>query len=631
MRIRVRPGRLTIGAATAVALALGGATAAGAAVEGTAILSAPLSIGVTGDLNCSVDHAGDTSGEFFGNTACATVISTLTPVLHLYGPSTIPAGGALTSDANYSPLTNLTPPALTGAGTPASPYTLTTVADGGPIQITQVDTYVTGSETYRTDLTLKNVGGTATTGVLYRGGDCYLQDSDSGLGTVNAAAGTVACKALPSSPNPNRIEEWIPLTAGSTFIEGAYSSEVWTAFATGNVFPNTCTCATEQDNGAGISWPYSLAVGASTTFSHQTTFSPTGNQVNLTKTASVGVTTPGGRVGYTITAANPNAGTAQLTTLTEHLPAGFAYVPGSTTGLTTANPAITGADLTWTVNASIASGASAALGFQATASATPGRYPDSADGTGGGGVTIAPTGPTALVVVATPPTITGNPIVGATLTCHAGNFPPPVTSATYSWTRNGAPIGGATRTTYTPTTADNTRQIACVERAVLDVGTFTLASAPVRVGLGATPASSPPVVTIQKVKGGFAIVVIYRARLACPKRKCKATAEIRNRTGRPVFTALGKALPGDGKIVFGTRKAVTLPQGKKVHFLMVISKKALLKAKYTTSHGYRITQTRLRVVLKTKSGKVVTVRDGQIRVSIARIKSGALPGLRGIL
>jgi hypothetical protein len=28
---------------------------------------------------------------------------------------------------------------------------------------------------------------------------------------------------------------------------------------------------------------------------------------------------------------------------------------------------------------------------------------------------------------------------------------------------------------------------------------------------------------------------------------------------------------------------------------------------------------------------VLTVRDGRIRVSIARIKSGALPGLRGIL
>ena len=353
--------------------------------------------------------------------------------------------------------------------------------------------------------------------------------------------------------------------------------------------------------------------------------------MNLTKTASTGLTTPGGRVGYTITATNPNAGTADLTTLTEHLPAGFAYVPGSTTGATTADPAITGADLTWTVSAAIPSSGTAVLGFQTTASGTPGRYTDSADGAGGGGVNVVGTGPTALVVVATPPVITGNPIVGATLTCNPGNFPPPITSTAYSWTRNGAPIAGQTRTTYTPVLADSTRQVACVENAVLDVGTFALASAPVTVGLGTTRASSPPVVTLQRTKAGFAIAVVYRARLACPNRRCRATAEIRNRVGGRVFTTLGKALPGDGKIVFGTRTRLTLPQGKKVHFLMVISKKSLLKAKYRTSNGYRITQTRLRVVLRTKAGRVVTIRDGQIRISIKRIRSGALPGLKGIL
>jgi uncharacterized repeat protein (TIGR01451 family) len=621
---------ILVGAASM--LALGGATSASATVQGTTILSAPLSVGMTPDLNCSVDHAGDTSGEFFGDTACATVVSTITPAAAIYGPASIPAGGALTGAPGYSAfIAAATPPALAGAGTVASPYTLTTVVTGGPIQVTQVDSYVAGSETYRTDVTLKNIGATATTGVLSRGGDCYLQNSDSGLGAQNNTTGAVACIATPDSPNPSRIEEWVPLTPGSTSIEGAYSSEVWTAFGTGNLFPNTCTCTVQQDNGAGIAWAYSLAVGASATFSHQTTFSPTGNQVNLTKTASTGLTTPGGRVGYTITATNPNAGTANLTTLTEHLPAGFAYVPGSTTGATTTDPAIVGSDLTWTLAAAIPSTGTAVLGFQTTASAAPGRYTDSADGAGSGGVNVVGTGPTALVVVATPPTITGNPIVGSVLTCHAGNFPPPITSATYTWTRNGVTIPGATRTTYTPVLADNTRQVACVETAVLDVGTFALASAPVTVGLGATPASSPPVVTIQATKNGFAIAVIYRARLACPKKKCQATAEIRNRVGKPVFTAATKALPGDGKIVFGSRTKLTLPQGKKVHFLMVISKKALLKAKYTTKSGYRITQTRLRVVLKTKTGKVVTIRDGQIRVSIKRIKSGALPGLKSIL
>ena len=47
--------------------------------------------------------------------------------------------------------------------------------------------------------------------------------------------------------------------------------------------------------------------------------------------------------------------------------------------------------------------------------------------------------------------------------------------------------------------------------------------------------------------------------------------------------------------------------------------------------GSRLAQTRLRVVVRTAGGSTLYVRDGQIKVSIARIKSGALPGLAGIL
>jgi hypothetical protein len=68
-----------------------------------------------------------------------------------------------------------------------------------------------------------------------------------------------------------------------------------------------------------------------------------------------------------------------------------------------------------------------------------------------------------------------------------------------------------------------------------------------------------------------------------------------------------------------------------VRFYMTISKAELLKAPFTTVGGNRVANTRLRVWLKTASGEELTVRDGRIAVSIARIKSGALPGLAGIL
>jgi hypothetical protein len=130
---------------------------------------------------------------------------------------------------------------------------------------------------------------------------------------------------------------------------------------------------------------------------------------------------------------------------------------------------------------------------------------------------------------------------------------------------------------------------------------------------------------------GFRIQVQYRVPAVC-KPGCAAHAELRTRDGRQQYAVSKTApLPGDGKIVLGTRASVKLPGGKKVRFYITISKAELLKAPFTTVGANRVANTRLRVWLTTKSGQQLTVRDGRIAVSIARIKSGALPGLAGIL
>lgn len=127
---------------------------------------------------------------------------------------------------------------------------------------------------------------------------------------------------------------------------------------------------------------------------------------------------------------------------------------------------------------------------------------------------------------------------------------------------------------------------------------------------------------------GFRIQVQYRVPTIC-KPSCAARAEIRTRTGRQLYATA--PLPGDGKVVLGTRSSVKLPGGKKVRFYITINKAQLLKAPFSTVGSNRVASTRLRVWLTTKSGQQLTVRDGRIAVSIARIKSGALPGLSGIL
>ena len=148
-----------------------------------------------------------------------------------------------------------------------------------------------------------------------------------------------------------------------------------------------------------------------------------------------------------------------------------------------------------------------------------------------------------------------------------------------------------------------------------------------------TPAPGPRDTDVQAAPGGkgFRIQVQYRVPSLC-RPSCVAHAEIRTRSGRQLYSASAVApLPGDGRIVIGTRGSVKLPGGKKVRFYMTVGKAALLRTPFSTQAGYRVANTRLRVWLKTRSGQVLTVRDGRIRVSIARIRSGALPGLKGIL
>jgi hypothetical protein len=146
-------------------------------------------------------------------------------------------------------------------------------------------------------------------------------------------------------------------------------------------------------------------------------------------------------------------------------------------------------------------------------------------------------------------------------------------------------------------------------------------------------APGPPDVTLQPAKHGkgFYIRVQYVVRLQC-SNPCQARAEIRTRLGGRIYKrGDAKGLPGDGPVVLGSVRGLKLKVGPKVHFNIAVSRRALVRTPFHTHGGYRVGQTRLRVWLQTSHGEVLTVRDGRIRVSIARIKSGALPGLRGIL
>ncbi len=193
-------------------------TAANAAT--TTITSAgPLTaIGNSTDLNCSVNHTGDADGEWFGNTACATLLATAGT---LYGPASIPAGGSASPRTTWTAVSQ-TP--VTGAGTTANPFKVVTVvaAAATGLQVTQTDTYVVGQESYRNDVQVTNQGTSAQNAVLYRGGDCFLQNSDFGFGIFDAGTGAITC-ATALTPG-SRIEQMLPLTGGSSHFEGFFDT-----------------------------------------------------------------------------------------------------------------------------------------------------------------------------------------------------------------------------------------------------------------------------------------------------------------------------------------------------------------------------------------------------------------------
>jgi hypothetical protein len=252
-----------------------GATEAGGP-PGEIVSPGPLTRIITSpDLDCQVAHAADLAFEFFAGElgACATLLAFGGA---LYGPASIPSGGGADPRTPWTPVSRSS---ASGSGRQGDPWVVVTVVDAGTsgVRVEQRDEYIAGEESYRTEIRIANGGAAAVDGILYRAGDCYLQDSDIGFGRVDDRA--PAC--VISTASDARIEQWIPETPGSRYIEAGYS-EVWAAVGSQQPFPDTCRCDEQVDNGAGLSWTVTIPAGASTVVAHRTFFSPEGRRAATT-------------------------------------------------------------------------------------------------------------------------------------------------------------------------------------------------------------------------------------------------------------------------------------------------------------------------------------------------------------
>jgi hypothetical protein len=268
--------------------------------------SGPLTdIWIGNDLGCQAADAAHAGDDFYPANAapgdCGTFVA-VNPASGvsraLFGPDFANHPGSTSAPfgqvPDYTPFAPVSQTA-TGSGTASSPYEVTTVvgATDGPVQlrITEIDSYVVGSDAYDTAVTVTNEGQAAFTGRLYHAGDCFVHGNDAGYGALEP--GTAACTSIANDAPGSALEEFLPLPGATTaaYVEG-YFNNIWNAIANQNGdLPDTCDCATYQDNGAGIDWDISLSGGGEAAWQLQTRIDDQAAPTAVTSTPSVSAST----------------------------------------------------------------------------------------------------------------------------------------------------------------------------------------------------------------------------------------------------------------------------------------------------------------------------------------------------
>jgi hypothetical protein len=232
-------------------------------------------IDVGDELSCQVAYVNDSDLEFFPPDTTPGDCGTFLAVGGtLYAPAFSSHGISATGDLGfYIPFTPVSQTGVQGSGSAADPYRVTTVVDAGisGLRLTETTSYVSGSNSYRVETAVANLGGGAPNAILYHAGDCYASGSDIGFGFTRTEISTAGCSQTAQNSPAGRTIQMAPLSAGSQYYEARYD-QVWEQIGTLTGFPNTCRCGEHIDNGVGLSWALSFGPGTSSTRSLSVSF-----------------------------------------------------------------------------------------------------------------------------------------------------------------------------------------------------------------------------------------------------------------------------------------------------------------------------------------------------------------------
>ncbi|PID64728.1 MAG: hypothetical protein CR977_03345 [Gammaproteobacteria bacterium] len=167
--------------------------------------------------------------------------------------------------------TNTTVSAVTGSGTQASPFQITSSGNISPeVTFNRKDTYVNGQNYFRQEMTLTNTTASNLSLNVYLGGDIYLANDDSGKPVyVNGAPGGETCSNS-SMPGFNILI--FGLNPLPTHYTANQYGNVWNQImSTGDLDDQIANfdCA---DNGAAIQWKVDLPANGVITILGATSF-----------------------------------------------------------------------------------------------------------------------------------------------------------------------------------------------------------------------------------------------------------------------------------------------------------------------------------------------------------------------
>jgi hypothetical protein len=252
--------------------------AAQAAPTFSTISGNPLQINVGSDNSYQVfNTAAPGLGQIYPSSATETAdmgwFVRVGNTLHSPNFGGHPGGTATGGLGSATPFNEVSLSPVNGAGTTASPFTVSVVNVVGSTGLTATKTisYVDGDSYFTERFRLVNLGTSVVQATVFLGSDIFLASSDSGvpyLEPTSSSPGGRTCAGVV----PEYTILHIPLTPATRYTAVTYSS-VWSQIGQGGNLDNTVATGC-IDNGAALQWDVTIQPGGSATILAGTSFGP---------------------------------------------------------------------------------------------------------------------------------------------------------------------------------------------------------------------------------------------------------------------------------------------------------------------------------------------------------------------